>query len=591
MERFQVNFKGILKILSQHLYSSPNVFLRELLQNSMDAISARENYDTNFKDGRVNVELIEGENRNTLIFEDNGIGLTKEEVGMFLASIGSSSKSVEVIQKGHQKNFIGQFGIGMLSCFTVSNELVVITKSCKEGKALKWTANVEGTYTTTEIEGDYEYGTKVFIDLYKEFKTKYGFDEICKLLKHYGEYLSIDVFTLHQDKYLEIGGQSFPWQETQGVKTSLLGLGRRAFDIDFELCIPLYSESTKSEGLAYILPFKTKPNAHGNHHIYIKNMMITKEENNIVPDWAFFVKCIVNSESLVPTASRESLYQNEELKQTQQDFGNCIKQYLRELAESNLDSLKWILAVHNEAIKGLALQDDEFFDIVAKWLEMPTSQGNLSLQDIVDQSDIVRYVSDIDQYRQLLPIAKANDQLVVNTGYLYDTQIIERISSKYPLQEFESLTTESFTNILEDLTWDEEQALYDFQKSCNDYLKKFNCKVFIKKFNPHSLPALFYLSNNGEYIRTIARTQKKTDNVWGDVLGDILGSQPQQESSKLYLNINNSLMKKLSTQQNIVLYVELIYVNALLMGHYPMSDEEMQLLNNNLITLIELGIG
>lgn len=588
-ERFQVNFQGILKILSQHLYSSPDVFLRELLQNSLDAITARKNYDANFQDAKVTVELIQQVDKNVLIFEDNGIGLTEVEIEQFLASIGSSSKSLDVVAQGKEVSFIGQFGIGMLSCFTVSEKIAVITKSCKQEKALKWTANVDGTYQTEELEGTYQEGTKVFLEFVDTFQSTYTFEKIVGILKNYGEFLPMKIECRNGEQETIIGGKLFPWQH--GSKMSMFSLGKRIFDVNFDFAIPLSSDKTQTYGVAYILPFKTKSTAYGNHHIYIKNMMITKEENHILPEWAFFVKSVVNSQSLVPTASRESLYQNEQLKQAQHDFGENIKDYFKELAQEDPASLKQILAIHNEAIKGLALQDEEFFDLIGHWIEMPTSQGHLSLQEIVNTGDTIRYVTDLDQYRQLLPIAKANNQLLVNTGYIYDTQIIQRISSKYPLKEFQGLTTESFTNFLGELTWEEEQELYDFQRKCNQVLAQFDCKVFLKKYQPTTLPALFYLSNQGERIRDMEQTKKKSSGLWGDVLGDMLSNMEQKNHSKLYLNVENALIQKLAKNENIDLYIQLIYVNALLMGHYPMKQEEMQLLTNNLIKLIELGIG
>jgi molecular chaperone HtpG len=93
--RFQVNLNGIIELLSKHTYSSPKVFVRELLQNASDAILARTYLDPDHQ-GEVRIELVQANSAApSLIFRDNGIGLTEEEVHLFLATIGQTSKRDE----------------------------------------------------------------------------------------------------------------------------------------------------------------------------------------------------------------------------------------------------------------------------------------------------------------------------------------------------------------------------------------------------------------------------------------------------------------------------------------------------------------
>lgn len=89
--RFQVNLSGMIQILSNHLYSSPKVFLRELMQNATDAITARTEAEPGYQ-GEVRVELTGTGEQLTMMVEDNGIGLTEADIHEFLAMIGQSSK-------------------------------------------------------------------------------------------------------------------------------------------------------------------------------------------------------------------------------------------------------------------------------------------------------------------------------------------------------------------------------------------------------------------------------------------------------------------------------------------------------------------
>lgn len=81
---FQVNLKGMIALLSEHIYSNPNTFVRELLQNCVDAITALHNIDESYA-GRIDVFLKED---GSVVFQDNGIGLKEEEVHRFLTVIG-----------------------------------------------------------------------------------------------------------------------------------------------------------------------------------------------------------------------------------------------------------------------------------------------------------------------------------------------------------------------------------------------------------------------------------------------------------------------------------------------------------------------
>ena len=109
--RFKVNLSGMIEILSDHLYSSPDVYIRELLQNAVDAVVARKKNsspaDLAGYEGNIDVYLED----NTLRFIDNGIGLTDEEIHKFLSIIGESSKK-QLDEAALRSDYIGKFGMG-----------------------------------------------------------------------------------------------------------------------------------------------------------------------------------------------------------------------------------------------------------------------------------------------------------------------------------------------------------------------------------------------------------------------------------------------------------------------------------------------
>jgi len=161
---FKVDLKGIIDLLSEHIYSTPIIFIRELLQNATDAISAIQLTDSTYQ-GEITVTIYDGSTP-YLSFADNGIGLTEDQIHTFLAVIGESSKR----DSTYANSFIGKFGIGLLSCFMVSSKIELKTRSQLSQKAYLWTANASGTYQVEEINEEIPFGTTVILHPKKRIK-------------------------------------------------------------------------------------------------------------------------------------------------------------------------------------------------------------------------------------------------------------------------------------------------------------------------------------------------------------------------------------------------------------------------------------
>src|SRR5439155_9136637 len=156
---FQVDLRGVVDLLSHHLYASPRVYVRELLQNAADAITARRAADP-AGPGRVFIEPPELTGDGTLRVSDNGIGLTEAQVHELLATIGRSSKRDDLGFARHE--FLGQFGIGLLSCFLVADKIRVETRAAG-APTVRWTGYSDGRYTVEAAPDDEraEVGTTV----------------------------------------------------------------------------------------------------------------------------------------------------------------------------------------------------------------------------------------------------------------------------------------------------------------------------------------------------------------------------------------------------------------------------------------------
>lgn len=147
---FQVDLRGLVDLLSHHLYSSPRVYLRELLQNAVDALTARRGVEPGAAPDAFGIRLYA--DGSVVRVEDDGVGLTEDDVHRFLATIGRSSKRAEQIA-AQRAEFIGQFGIGLLSCFLVADEIHVLSRSARTpgAPAVEWRGRGDGSYTVRTL--------------------------------------------------------------------------------------------------------------------------------------------------------------------------------------------------------------------------------------------------------------------------------------------------------------------------------------------------------------------------------------------------------------------------------------------------------
>src|SRR5262249_590838 len=160
-------------------------------------------------------------------------------------------------------------------------------------------------------------------------------------------------------------------------------------------------------------------------------MLLAENAEGLVPDWAFFVKCVVNANDLRPTASREAFYEDDKLAATREALGQCLRNYLVDLAPPHPARLHPFIALpppplNPLSLKRLAVRHDAFYRLVIDWLPFETSLGDMTLGEYRKHNDVVRYVPDLDQFRQIARVAAAQKLCVLNGAYTYDAELLAR---------------------------------------------------------------------------------------------------------------------------------------------------------------------
>ncbi len=587
---FQVDLRGIISILSKNLYSGPEVFVRELLQNAVDAIRAREKQESNYE-GAIHINIATDEQGIFLSFQDNGIGLTEDEVHRFLATIGQSSKRGE-----DARDFIGQFGIGLLSAFLVADKITVLSRSIIQGSpALCWHAQAQGTYSLEPTSKDIPIGSQVILRPNKDFQVFYEHKRIEELVKYFAAYLSYPIFLSTPEGKKHINDELAPWQKTFSTESERAEaffdygqeiLGVRPFDV-----LDLHSEAGDVTGLAFILPWAPNLATKPKHKAYLKNMLISDAVDNLLPDWAFFVQCVMNAESLHPTASREAFVVDGAFEACRSDLGQQLKDYLKNLAQQQPQKLHDFITLHDLALKSLALQDDELFEIIIPWLTFESSIGKVKLLED-HKSGVIRYCTDLSQFRQLVRVAAAQGIIVINGSYVYISEILQKYAQVNPDVQLEHMDSMSITTSFQPLPLEERELCTPFLHSADEALKPFNCQVELAHFKPSELPTLYVLSEEQRFLRSVQQTQQGiSDTLWFGVLEGL--SNQQTSKAHLYLNMGNDLIRHLTLLRETGLIhrvMEVLYAQALLLGHHSLSAAEMQLLNKGILDLIDKSL-
>ena len=427
---FHVDLRGVVDLLSHHLYSSPRVYLRELLQNAVDAVTARTEEEPDAP-RRVRITPADVSPDGLLHVDDSGIGLDEAGIRDVLATIGASTKRDALGLA--RDSFLGQFGIGLLSCFLVTDEIRVTTRRAGSDETWLWVGRDDGTYRVGRApEGRAEPGTDVALRPRGSAAELLSAGVVRSLALTFGRHLPLDVTVAMPDGPVEVAGRRFPWEEDDPALRRRAGLslgeqvvGSRPLDV-----IDLSDAQAGLRGQAFVLPHAG--GARASHRLYAKRMLVGESVPDLLPEWAFFVRAVVDTERLGLTASREALHDDELLDETRDRLGQQLKRWLLRMVRTDRARAEEFFRVHHLAAKAAATTDDDMLDVVAEVLPWETTVGTMSLAQFSELDRVVTHVDSVDAYQQVAAIARAEDIPVLNAGYAYDQALLRRWVDRTP---------------------------------------------------------------------------------------------------------------------------------------------------------------
>jgi molecular chaperone HtpG len=432
-------------------------------------------------------------------------------------------------------------------------------------------------------------GTKVILHPKKEWKLLFEEDALRKNILYFGSALPTKINLVKDgEKILLVEGIPV-WLNRDSTKEELLQYGKQAFNIKFLDAFRMSSETGEIEGVGFIMPHKIQFTGAKEHKVYLKRMFLCEQAGNLFPEWASFVKCIINTNTLKPTASRESLMDNEELKAAKKELNATFKEYLKTLSFTDTNILEEIIGTHHLYIKALAAEDSELLKLFIDYIPFETNKGMLNFKSLRTYNDEIFYTPSMDDFRQIRRIAGSQGKTVINAAYSFENDLIRKMSIVFPMIRITKITPHDVLSNLGEAVAD--QKFTAFEKKADKVLKTSYCKAQVKRFEPEDMPAI-YVANDDALNNKNINNLANTSNPFASTLHGLI-KKKEDSIPTLCFNRDNTLINDLIDLDDETMFeavINILYVQSLMLGNYPVNKKEMITFNDSIYKLLIMGM-
>jgi molecular chaperone HtpG len=389
MHTFQAEVQQLLHILSHALYTNREIFLRELISNSSDAlhrmrIELLTNAEVVDHDAELAIRISSDEKAGTVTVADTGIGMTEEEIVENLGTIAHSGASaiLERLQREQRSDLIGQFGVGFYSVFAVAKRVVVTSRSMRpDAEAVRWESEGGSSYTVAP-DARTERGTTVTVYLKDDAKEYAQPWQIEQIVKKHSDFVAFPIYLgerqINQTKPLwrraprEVEASAyndFYRQVTLDWEEPLLHL-HLSTDVPIDLHAILFVPSKRERGL---LERRTE----GRIKLYSRSVLIQEDAKDLLlPTYFRFIEGVVDSEDVPLNVSRESIQRTPALERIRTTLSGRLIRELATLAEKEPDKYRVLWTEFGPFLKeGIALEPGSRADLL-KLLRFHSTRGD-----------------------------------------------------------------------------------------------------------------------------------------------------------------------------------------------------------------------
>jgi molecular chaperone HtpG len=416
IHRFQAEVTQLLHLIVHSLYSHKEIFLRELISNSSDALDKLKYLtltDPAYREltfePRIDIRFDENKGK-ALEVSDTGIGMNEQELIENLGMIASSGTRsfLERITGNEAKdaNLIGQFGVGFYSAFMVSDKVEVISKKAGEKKAFKWISDGKGDYEVKEAERD-AYGTTVVCHLNEDGQEYTSRWRIESIVKKYSNHIPFPIF-LHvkadekekekekKPEVIQINAASAFWKRPKAeLKEEDYVEFYKSLTGDQEeplLYLHTHAEGVLQYSTLFYVPKKAPPDMfmvdyQSGVKLYVKRVFITDDHRELMPTYLRFLRGIIDSEDLPLNVSREMLQQNRTLINIRNASVKKVLGELTRLAEEEPDTYHSFYTEYRIPLKEGLYQDFTNRETLVELVRFKStkSEGHTTLKEYKDR--------------------------------------------------------------------------------------------------------------------------------------------------------------------------------------------------------------
>ncbi|MEN8699842.1 molecular chaperone HtpG [Bacillus infantis] len=607
-QQFKAESKRLLEMMIHSIYSKKEVFLRELISNSSDAIDklyykALTDDSISFNKENYYIKITPDKESRTLRIKDTGIGMTREELEDNLGVIAKSGslnfKTNTELKDGY--DIIGQFGVGFYAAFMAADSVTVISRAQGSTEAYKWESEgAEGFSIEPAVKK--ETGTEIILKIkenteeenYDEFLEEYSLKSI---IKKYSDFIRYPILMDVSGRRPKEGeeGEFEEYSEEQTIN-SMVPIWRKNkselteedyekfyaekhFGFDKPLkSIHINVDGTIRYNAVLFIPEKIPFDYYSKEYekgleLYSNGVLIMNKCGELLPDYFSFVKGIVDSEDLSLNISREILQQDRQLKLIAKNLGKKIKSELQSMLKNDRDKYEAFYDSFGRQLKyGVYSDFGSNKEMLQDLLMFHSSKENklVTLDEYIsrmpeDQKYIYYAAGESISRIEKLP----QTELVADKGYeiLYFTEDIDEFAIKmllnYKEKEFKSVSSSDLGIEAEENDKSEEKAYQEMFASMKDVLAgKVKEVRASKRLKSHPV----CLAAEGDLTIEMEK---------------ILNSMPDSQNVKaekiLEINPNHEVFASLQSafdndKEKLALYTNLLYNQALLIEGLPISD-------------------
>ena len=610
-KQFKSESKRMLDLMIHSIYTNRDIFLRELISNSSDAIDkiyykALTDKSISFNKDNYFINIhIDKENR-ILKIEDTGIGMTEDDLENNLGVIAQSGslKFKKENELDDEHGIIGQFGVGFYSAFLVADKVTVISRALNSGEAYKWESEGADGYTIEKTNKE-TVGTEIILKV-KENNDDENFDKyldeynIQSLIKKYSDFIRYPIkMELTKSKPKE--GSENEYEEYKEIETinSMVPLWKKNktqlkdedynnfylekhYGFDTPLShLHISVDGAVSYNSILFIPERAPYDFYSKEYekgleLYSNGVLIMNRCADLLPDYFGFVKGVVDSEDLSLNISREILQHDRQLRLIAKNIKTKIKNELKSMLKNNREKYEKFYNSFGRQLKyGVYSEFGANRDVLEDLLMFYSSKEKklVTLDEYLERmQENQKYIyyavgSSIDRIEKL-----PQTELLLDKGYeiLYFKEAVDEFAIKmlnsYKEKEFKSVSSgdlgiepEDKKELSEEETKETGNILDAMRETLSNRVKAVKASKILKN---HPV----CLSAEGEVTIEMEK---------------ILSAMPNNEGVKaekvLEINTNHDVFKALknayeSDKEKFNLYTNLLYNEALLIEGLAIED-------------------